>query len=349
MGIRILILIGLVLVLSGGCKLVVQVPKGGSVISQSGAHNCAEGKTCRIEIVDLFFEDTFTAKPAAGYAFKHWKKKERGFCANNTAPCQLSSAPLGINDLLLALLESDEVFYLQPVFVSTAGGGGGGAAGKQNSSVCFNRSILTPGNTFTVRYKSTDKTSGATTDSTITQTNVGQRSFKGTPATLARSTISIKSENAVTRADNYFVAEIAKKRSINLGGTAQTFINGVLSATAETVFDPGQLTRYDLAAGQSFTQTNKVRTKTSAGGFNFNDTQTLKVTTTYVGTVTVTVPAGSYRACEYTETTTAMIQGFPFNSSRRYWYGVGIGLQIKEESQDHTTVLVAGSIDGKKI
>ena len=39
----------------------------------------------------------------------------------------------------------------------------------------------------------------------------------------------------------------------------------------------------------------------------------------------------------------------PFNSSRRYWYGVGIGLQIKEESQDHTTVLVAGSIDGKKI
>ncbi len=313
MSIRVLILGGLLLTLLAGCRLVIQVPAGGKVVSASGTNDCAAGKTCRIEIVDVFFKDTFTARPAAGYTFKHWRKKERAFCANTATPCRLDSEPMGLNDLLLALLESDEVFYLQPVFVAS-GGGGGGAVGKQNSSLCFNSSILSPGNMYTLRYRSTDKADGSRTEARIVQTIVGQRSFKGKPATLARADITVIGQDVVSRSDSYFVPEVAKKRSTNLGGKAETFFNGVLSATVETEFDPGQLTRYDLAAGQSYTQTNNLKTRTSAGGASFNDTQKLKVTTTYIGIVNITVPAGSYRACEYEEITTATVQGFPFRS-----------------------------------
>ena len=40
-----------------GCKIEIQVPSGGAVVSESGAYTCSSGSTCSIDVVDIFFDD----------------------------------------------------------------------------------------------------------------------------------------------------------------------------------------------------------------------------------------------------------------------------------------------------
>jgi hypothetical protein len=98
------------------CKVRIVVPEGGSVSSDSGAFSCSSGKSCNISVVDLFFDETFRAVPASGYEFSKWKKRDRGFCGNKSEPCRLYTSGFAEYDNLIAFLESDAVFYLQPVF-----------------------------------------------------------------------------------------------------------------------------------------------------------------------------------------------------------------------------------------
>jgi hypothetical protein len=106
------------------CKIRIVVPEGGSVESQSGAYSCAAGKSCDIDVLDFFFDQTFVARPASGYEFKYWKKADRRFCGNTTAPCRVYTAGLNANrdlaTVMQSFFESDEVFYLQPVFEQKA-------------------------------------------------------------------------------------------------------------------------------------------------------------------------------------------------------------------------------------
>ena len=104
-----------------GCKIVMSVPDGGQVNSESGSFNCASGQTCEIDILDGFFEDTFSAAPKSGQQFLGWKKQAKGLCGGQTADCDVSSAPLGGNPLFQSVLESDEQFYLEPVFAPQGG------------------------------------------------------------------------------------------------------------------------------------------------------------------------------------------------------------------------------------
>ena len=101
------------------CRLKIIVPEGGNVTTASGAYNCNAGKTCKIDVVDLFFDETFIAEPSKGYKFKSWKKwrkKRRGFCGGSSKPCRLHTPPFEGFPELMSFLESDEVFYLKPVF-----------------------------------------------------------------------------------------------------------------------------------------------------------------------------------------------------------------------------------------
>tara|TARA_R110001592_G_scaffold363371_1_gene685745 strand:+ start:381861 stop:382550 length:690 start_codon:yes stop_codon:yes gene_type:complete len=103
------------------CKLRIVVPEGGNVVAQSGAYYCESGSTCDIDVVDFFFNETFDAWPAEGYAFKFWKKEDSRFCGEVTAPCPVTTLNLSdVNSELTAVMtmffESEKVFYLEPVF-----------------------------------------------------------------------------------------------------------------------------------------------------------------------------------------------------------------------------------------
>ncbi|KAA1194086.1 hypothetical protein F0M18_01180 [Pseudohalioglobus sediminis] len=115
LGLR-LICIALISLAVCACKVEIIVPEGGRVLTESGAYNCSEGKTCTIDVVDIFFDEVFQALPEEGYLFEGWKKRDNGFCGGKDEACSLSTKDFAGNDLLLAILESDETFFLQPVF-----------------------------------------------------------------------------------------------------------------------------------------------------------------------------------------------------------------------------------------
>ena len=105
----------LAILLLPGCKIEIAVPEGGRVETESGAYSCESGNTCSIDVVDIFFKETFVALPDDGYTFIQWRNKYRGFCGGRDDPCYLSTNSFP-NTPFEQSLESDEVFYLEPVF-----------------------------------------------------------------------------------------------------------------------------------------------------------------------------------------------------------------------------------------
>lgn len=100
-----------------GCRLEITVPEGGKVITKSGAYECASGQVCTIDIYDIFFDEEFIASPAQGFRFTRWKKKKFSFCGNKMTPCLVDSSYSDRHPNLMKILESDMVFYLEPVFI----------------------------------------------------------------------------------------------------------------------------------------------------------------------------------------------------------------------------------------
>jgi len=119
-----LVLSTAIFLLLTGCKLQINVPAGGTVQSESGAFICRAAHRCVIDVADLFFDETFTAQPSTGYRFSHWKEKPYRFCGGESTPCHLFTSKMEGSDPLLAILESDKTFYLEPVFVPIPGESG---------------------------------------------------------------------------------------------------------------------------------------------------------------------------------------------------------------------------------
>jgi len=111
------VLLSMAFLALSGCKVEIKVPQGGTVKSTDGAYICEAGQTCVIDVVDLFFDETFIAEPDPGFYFGGWRKMDRYFCGGETTACRLSTAAFEGNQALQAVLESDETFFLKPVFL----------------------------------------------------------------------------------------------------------------------------------------------------------------------------------------------------------------------------------------
>ena len=98
-----------------GCRIEISVPQHGQVESESGAYRCDAGETCRIDVVDTFFDETFQARPMQGYTFAAWRTKPSSLCGGSTEPCRLATTGFP-GSPLMDILESDDVFFLEPVF-----------------------------------------------------------------------------------------------------------------------------------------------------------------------------------------------------------------------------------------
>jgi hypothetical protein len=118
---RIVVVRGIAVVLAAlvitSCKIRIEVPEaGGEVATASGAYQCGPGRTCDIDVVDLFFDETFVATAMDGYEFVSWKKRELGLCGGSSKPCRLFTSVFEGIPLLSDLLETDDVYFLQPKF-----------------------------------------------------------------------------------------------------------------------------------------------------------------------------------------------------------------------------------------
>ncbi|MEM8942716.1 MAG: YHYH protein [Pseudomonadota bacterium] len=98
-----------------GCKIQVVAPQGASVVTRSGNYSCSAGNTCFIEVSNLLFDETFEVVPSDGYTFLSWRLRERGLCGGSADPCSLNTSGFADQEVLLAFLDSDEIFYLEAV------------------------------------------------------------------------------------------------------------------------------------------------------------------------------------------------------------------------------------------
>jgi hypothetical protein len=105
------------LVLTTGCKISINTPSGGGVESLSKAYSCGSSRTCVIDVYDIHFDEIFVAKPNHGFEFLTWHRTQKGLCGLQQRPCKLSTAEMRSHPLLLQILESDEVYKLQPIFI----------------------------------------------------------------------------------------------------------------------------------------------------------------------------------------------------------------------------------------
>jgi Glycosyl hydrolase family 53/Bacterial Ig-like domain len=98
-----------------GCKIQIDVPEGAKVVSRSGDFVCNSGKRCVISVTDGTFEESFYVETEPGYVFEKWLKQKGSFCGGKTGDCQLTSKVVADNPDLAPILESETVFYVEPV------------------------------------------------------------------------------------------------------------------------------------------------------------------------------------------------------------------------------------------
>ena len=99
-----------------GCRIVLTTGSGGSIVSQSGNHDCAENEVCEVEIASgVAFAETFTAVSRDHYAFGGWHDTHHFLCEDEGNPCVVSvSEAMSRHDLTIHL-KAD--FYHQPELI----------------------------------------------------------------------------------------------------------------------------------------------------------------------------------------------------------------------------------------
>lgn len=323
----------------GGCKIQLSSSTGGSISTESGSFSCQPNSRCQpVDVSDIHFDETFIARPNSGYEFVGWKKRDRGLCGGNNQPCRLFTSGFAGNDALLGFLSRpEEIFYLEAEFRELPAGGTGDARS------CYNETLGTADTTVVARYRSTD-VSGAVVTTDYEQRIAagarfnGRNGFKGTSDTRASGAAP-----STSRTVAYFQPNNATFRTVQLGLEVETF-TPVTSRTRIT-FQPEQLSRFDLSAGQRYSQSYTTVVSTTASGFTTEVSNAVNSATTFLGVEAVTVPAGTYQACKF-RVETSDSNGA---SVREEWFGVGHGMLLKSTEDGDSNVLVSASINGASI
>lgn len=100
-----------------GCPLEMNTPQYGEITTESGANNCPANATCLIEVDNIHFKDTFTARPNEGYQFIGWQTGYARLCGGKVQPCVIDLTGVSSTDSLTALVNSDFTTYLEPAFI----------------------------------------------------------------------------------------------------------------------------------------------------------------------------------------------------------------------------------------
>ena len=332
-----------------GCKIELSTTTGGSIQTLSGRFSCEPGSNCAaVDVSDLFFDETFVGEPESGFRFVGWRRRDRGLCGGRTDNCRLFTSGFAGNEILLSFLErDDEVFFLEAVFAESGGASGEGS-GSGNASSCWNPDLVAPGTTIVASYSSTDG-QGGNLDFSYDQFIEDGATFNGQSARRGTSNVTSTGDEPSTSVTRTFFQIPVDQQIRNLG--AETEVLSPASATITLTTTPFDLQRFDLSAGQSFSQSFDAEVTTSAGGQSVTITTSFDETITFDGIESVTVPAGTFDACRFTSAVTAVtnIPGGNSTSTSREWFQVGTGMLLKSEDEESSAELESASINGVDI
>jgi hypothetical protein len=322
-----------------GCKIEMSATEGGSITTASGAYSCAAGQQCvSIDVVDLFFDETFQALPEDGFVFAGWRKRNRGLCGGSKNDCRLFTSGFEGNDILLSFLDTDEVFYLEAVFEEQGANGGSGVG---SASSCFSQTLVSPGTTIVARYRSDDG-QGGMIEFEYDEIIESGASFNGQSARKATAnTVATGDAPSVSETKSYFQVNGQRIRSLGVEVTTSS----PQSSSSTNVIEPYQLQRFDLNAGDSYSQEFTIDSDTTVAGQTFSSSTRTARTTTFDGVESVTVPAGTFQACRFTDQQTS--SGITTESVE--WFHVGSGMLLKNTADGSTTVLLSASVNGASI
>ena len=197
-------------------------------------------------------------------------------------------------------------------------------------------------------FRSEDSESGivltTTSDTEVTQVT----DFKGNQAVEARSEVIADASD-----DTYDSESVTFSYTNDADGGNTLLTYGVVTEaessqfpgtiTTTVSFDPAREQRFDLNPGESYTQTFTQTVETelpSFGGASIPGQDPVvserTVTTTYQGRETITVPAGTFETCKFTD-----------SDGGTQWLSVGDGLPVKTEADGDESVLISATINGQ--
>ena len=368
------LLLGVTLLSS--CRIVLIVPPGGSVVTQSGSEVCNPGETCEISVTDAFFNEEFYAQSDNEHTFSHWVTSDKHFCGASTKVCALSTETFTDNPSLISLLESDEKFYLRPIFLQS------GEFENENARICFNPELYTKGThqfiedllTITLNFSGVEVRSERhqQTESLVE----GPASIDGRTALRVSAESVIESSSTFPpgmatekfEGEAHFVVNIPAARVTQIASSARTedITPGGSSLAfdqtfSEHVWRAGWEKRYDLEAGKGYKYKIKesLHNETWEGAeHKVRDSQaTLWRDVTYRGVETISVPAGTFRACRFDSYGTTTAKGLEpvAQTPQTEWYSVGTGVLLKtvlHQNQSDSVfevTLLSASINGKPL
>lgn len=201
--------------------------------------------------------------------------------------------------------------------------------------------------------RSIDGQTGA--DLTTTSDSVVMRdtTFKGNSARETESTVRARSQsnpqvNSDSKTFSYTRLDGTTLKIFGIVTEAQAAGFNITTAVSN---QPAAEEHFDLAPGQSYTQTyTTMQESGSVGGFPIPPTQTqFSVKTTYNGQERITVAAGSFNACKFTDETTATVNGQASTGTTTTWLAVGSGQFLKSVSDSDTNELISASINGAPV
>ncbi len=230
-----------------------------------------------------------------------------------------------------------------PSPTSTPGAGG--------ASACFNPELLQQGTQSALSYRATDGDSGEVLNFTDERMVTGPTSFNGqqTIRTDGTTDSSSSAGNYSTQTETFSSMEAAAMRFRSYGVNTSTTVSGFTVTTRSTI-EPAMLSRYDLAAGQSHSQSYTVTTVTDTGGFGSTTTVVnTDETTTYVGRETVTVPVGSFDTCRFDSSYSRTVDGSTATETASNWFEVGSGVLIRNMAEGDRTEFTGGTLNGTPV
>jgi hypothetical protein len=214
----------------------------------------------------------------------------------------------------------------------TTGSGGDAAA-------CLPDLLLTAGSTWRYTYF----TAAANTRSTSTGKSNGPAMFNAQAANEYESTTTATASGITSNTRTRSYARRDGLDILTLGAIVDTTFSGapvpIPGSSLTSVLTPALIARYSLKAGESFTQSYTNTTTGSA-----SSTTTTRLTTTFVGTESVTVPAGTFQACRWQD------ESASGSSTTRItrWEVKEVGtVKQRDENQGVDTVLESATVNGR--
>lgn len=224
----------------------------------------------------------------------------------------------------------------------------GGGSGTGSAASCFNPDVMKQGAKIVLNSKSTDGSSGAIINTNANIDVTGNATFNGKTAIESVSqTQATGDAPSTSTTKSYFKVDAGAKRVSYYGSIVDASAPVTVSSTI--TITPERIERYDLSAGESYTQSYSIETVSQVLGFPVSTKTDYQSTVTFKGIESVTVPAGTFSTCRFETSYTTTTSGISSSSTSIHWNEVTYGITVRNEADGDITELVSGSINGSAI